>query len=240
MGSVQLEWGWALLVLGAGLVVAAAAVKELPRAGPVYTAGEPSILDMTGDPPRAEKDDNFLKAALWSATKKDVVKYALLALLGVVVLYSFLDKIFIGSHRGNGKWQVSVETNPIDDSKTAFLILAADSGKSKWGDPVFLGIVCKNKETGLVIHWGSNLGSETMILTRVGNDGPVSQEWDLTTDERVIRYPGYAPDFIRSLLPEKRLVAQVTPYNESPVTAVFDLTGLPNAIKPVQETCGWR
>jgi type VI secretion system protein VasI len=35
------------------------------------------------------------------------------------------------------------------------------------------------------------------------------------------------------------LVAQITPYNESPVTAIFDTSGLENAIKPLRETCNW-
>lgn len=28
MGSVQLQWGWAILVIGAGMIIAAAAIKE--------------------------------------------------------------------------------------------------------------------------------------------------------------------------------------------------------------------
>ena len=36
--------------------------------------------------------------------------------------------------------------------------------------------------------------------------------------------------FIRELMAADRFVAQVTPYNESPVTAVFELTGLPTAV----------
>ncbi|WP_257025488.1 type VI secretion protein [Pseudoalteromonas sp. MIP2626] len=41
------------------------------------------------------------------------------------------------------------------------------------------------------------------------------------------------------MLTSDKLVAQVTPYNESPATAIFNTTGLKNAIKPLRETCNW-
>ena len=43
---------------------------------------------------------------------------------------------------GKGKCNVSVDVNPIDDSKTVTLLLEADSGKSRWGKPVFLIARC--------------------------------------------------------------------------------------------------
>ena len=41
------------------------------------------------------------------------------------------------------------------------------------------------------------------------------------------------------MLTSTKLVAQVTPYNESPVTAIFNTAGLENAIKPLREICSW-
>lgn len=53
-------------------------------------------------------------------------------------------------------------------------------------------------------------------------------------------YPGSgAIGFIKELMDADRFVAQVTPYNDNPVTAIFDLTGLNQAVQPLQETCGW-
>ena len=46
-------------------------------------------------------------------------------------------------------------------------------------------------------------------------------------------------DFLKKLLVVDSFVAQVTPYSASPITAIFDIRGLSNAIKPLQETCSW-
>jgi TonB family protein len=34
-------------------------------------------------------------------------------------------------------------------------------------------------------------------------------------------------------------LAQVTPYNENPITAIFDTRGMAAALKPLAKTCGW-
>ncbi|XPP91702.1 hypothetical protein ACN08N_17410 [Photobacterium leiognathi subsp. mandapamensis] len=36
-----------------------------------------------------------------------------------------------------------------------------------------------------------------------------------------------------------KLIAQITPYNENPLTAIFDTKGLSNALAPLRETCNW-
>jgi len=141
---------------------------------------------------------------------------------------------------GNGKWLVSAKQNPVDDTKTVTLILSADSGQSTIGKPVSLILRCESKKTEAYISWNNYLGSEADVLTRIGNAPAVSKNWGLSTDSQATFYPGNHIAFIKSLLQADRLVAQVTPYDESPVTAVFDLAGLSNAIKPLQETCGWK
>ena len=47
--------------------------------------------------------------------------------------------------------------------------------------------------------------------------------------------------FLRSLVRAERptLVAQTTPYNENPMTAVFDLTGAADAIGQLADLCEW-
>jgi hypothetical protein len=60
----------------------------------------------------------------------------------------------------------------------------------------------------------------------------------MSTDSQATFHPQAIP-FLKSLVQANKLVAQVTPYNASPVTAIFDTTGLGNAIKPLRETCNW-
>ena len=140
---------------------------------------------------------------------------------------------------GNGKWAVSAKENPIDDSRTATLILDADSGKSKWAKPIGLIIRCQSNETKLYISWQDYLGSEAYVLTRIGSNKAKTKRWSLSTDSRATFYPGTPIQFIKKMTTSNKLVSQVTPYNENPITAIFDTTGLKNAIKTVQETCNW-
>lgn len=137
-----------------------------------------------------------------------------------------------------GKWDVDINVNPIDDSKTVTIVLDAESGKNKWGDAVYLVARCKSNSTDLYIGWNDYLGHETSVLTRIGDNKAVTQRWALSTDKKATFSPKAVP-FLKEMLKSQKLIAQVTPYNESPVTAVFNTTGLENAIKPLRETCGW-
>ena len=139
---------------------------------------------------------------------------------------------------GKGKWNVSVDVNPIDDSKTVTLILHADSGKNRWGKPVYLVARCKSNTTDLYIGWNDYLGSEADVLTRVGDNKAITQRWSMSTDKKATFQSKPIP-FLKEMLTSSKMVAQVTPYNESPVTAIFDTSGLENAIKPLRDTCNW-
>lgn len=44
---------------------------------------------------------------------------------------------------------------------------------------------------------------------------------------------------LKLMLEAESFVAQITPYNESPVTAIFEITGMPEAIADIRETCSW-
>ena len=140
---------------------------------------------------------------------------------------------------GTGKWQISAEINPVDDSKTVTLILAADSGRSKWGRPVALVARCMSNKTELYILWNDYLGSSANVLTRIGSSAAVTKRWGLSTDKQASFHPRDTITFLKEMMDSDRFVAQVTPYNENPVTAVFDTSGLENAVQPLRETCNW-
>ena len=139
---------------------------------------------------------------------------------------------------GKGKWEVNSVVNPIDDSKTVTLMLQSDSGSSTYGIPVVLIARCKSNETELFISWNDYLGSDANVLTRVGDNKAVTRSWTLSTDSKATFNSAPIP-FLKEMLTSPKLVAQVTPYNESPVTAIFNTTGLENAIQPLKETCKW-
>ena len=138
----------------------------------------------------------------------------------------------------SGSWIVSKDINPVDDSQTVTLILKADSGSNKWGRKVAMVMRCSQNTTDMYINWGEYLGREARVLTRVGSNKAITENWSLSTDSKASFKRKPIP-MIKQMLGQSKFVAQITPYNESPVTAVFDISGLDNAIDPLRETCGW-
>ncbi|NQZ40830.1 MAG: hypothetical protein HRT96_12260 [Moritella sp.] len=135
---------------------------------------------------------------------------------------------------GKGKWYVSVDGG----SKAVTLTLNADSGKNRWGKPVYLVVRCKSNTTDLYIGWNDYLGREASVLTRVGTNKAITQSWSMSTDKNTTYHNEPIP-FIKELLDSSKLVTQVTLYNESSVTAVFNTAGLANIIQPLRDRCGW-
>lgn len=137
-----------------------------------------------------------------------------------------------------GKWDVRSTVNPVDDSKTVILGLTADTGQSRWGKSVSLVIRCQSNSTELYINWNDYLGSDAYVLTRIGNSKATTSSWSLSTDKKATFRDKPIP-FIKRMMESDSFVAQVTPYNESPVTAIFDTSGLKESISPLRETCHW-
>ena len=138
-----------------------------------------------------------------------------------------------------GKWLVEVDINPMDDSKTVVLVLIADEGTTSWGKRPILVLRYKSGKTSVYVNWQDYLGSEAYVTCRIGNDKPKSQRWSLSTDSKATFYPESSEGFIARLLTVEKLVLQVTPYSETPVTAVFDVRGLQETAQPYNDIHGW-
>ena len=146
---------------------------------------------------------------------------------------------------GTGKWQVSRTKNPVDDTETVIVTLVADNGVSNFGRPVAVLVRCQSNQTELFISWGDYLASDgdynsnyKNVLTRIGSKAAATTKWSTSTDQTAT----FAPDavgLLRTMAASDNFVAQVTPYNASPITAVFDTSGIKSALKPINEVCGW-
>ena len=144
-------------------------------------------------------------------------------------------------HKKAGKWLIETKKNPLDDSKTIFAALTSQSGSSKWGRPVTLILRCESKKTEAFINWGSYLGEDRPnVLTRIGDAEAIPETWNSSTDMMATFYEGDAILFIKKLESGKKFVAQISPYMESPITAIFDLTGIEKVTKSIRETCEWE
>ena len=148
----------------------------------------------------------------------------------------------------SSNWTVSDSTNPLDDSRTVVISTTAKTGKSSWGDRVTLIARCQSNETELYINWNDYLGNDSTsvyseyknVTTRIGSFKAEQTRWGLSTDSKATFAPGWGGDWIKKIAAADEFVAQTTPYNESPITAVFDVSGLRDAAEPLASTCGWN
>lgn len=133
---------------------------------------------------------------------------------------------------GSGGWEVDVKANPVDDSKTVTLRLVEE------GHAAALILRCQRGKAEAYIGWSKFIGSDnTQILTRLGDAKAETRRWSISTDHKGTFYPADNVAFMNQLSAVDKFVAQVTPYGASPVTAVFDVTGLSKAITPLKATC---
>ena len=137
-----------------------------------------------------------------------------------------------------GEWDVDIEINPIDDSKTVVLSVGSSSGVSFFGKPGAFVLRCKSNKTDAYISWGNLLGPRAFVVSRIGKEEAKRKEWHLSTNRKSSFHPTPV-SFIKNMIGHDALVAQITPFGKSPVTATFNISGLENAIVPLREACGW-
>ena len=76
-------------------------------------------------------------------------------------------------------------------------------------------------------------------MIRIGREKSRTQQWGISTDSTATFAPEWAGELLKEMANADTFLAQVTPYNESPVIAIFDTRGMTNALKPLAETCRW-
>jgi type VI secretion system protein VasI len=138
-----------------------------------------------------------------------------------------------------GKWSSSIRTDPITDSKIITFLLRASSGSSSYGDPVYLIIRWNEGEVVMYIDWDSYLGSSIKVTFRVGDNTPETKTWAISTDSEASFYPDDTVSLMQSLLNVDRVIARCTPYGESPITAVFDITGFKALVTQYNDDLKW-
>jgi type VI secretion system protein VasI len=145
-----------------------------------------------------------------------------------------------------GKWTVSRDKNPVDDSERVILRLEAESGTSRWNDPIVFIARCQSDDTEAYIVWSDYLGNDgdfrneyKNVTVRIGSEQASTQRWTVSTDSKATFAPDWAGGLLKQMAGSDKFIAQVTPYNENPRTAIFDTTGMAQAMEPLMEVCGW-
>jgi type VI secretion system protein VasI len=143
-----------------------------------------------------------------------------------------------------GKWISSTKASSFDDSKIVTLLLDAENdieGPSGSVRPSLL-VRCQEHAKDVFVYTGmapdvesGNLDGAT-VRTRFDKDAATSENTNQSTDNTSLFFLN-AEATISDLLKHEQLVFGFTPFSASPAEATFDLHGLAEAIKPLNEAC---
>ncbi|MGJ0534796.1 MAG: hypothetical protein ACR65W_16290 [Methylocystis sp.] len=145
----------------------------------------------------------------------------------------------LGPISGVGKWYVSSKVNPLDDQSIHYAILDATDAKNRWGKPVSLTVRCESNRTEMYINWNDFLGSDAYTTFRVDKDAAKKSNWQLSTDKTAAFHPGSPVGLLKRIAKSNSFIASITPYNESPVTAVFETSSAAGAFAEIRKSCNW-
>lgn len=142
-----------------------------------------------------------------------------------------------------GRWQVSEEINPMDDTKTVVMVLPESGAGGGFGRDVTLILRCRSAQFEAFIAWNDYLASDgghnsgvKDVTLRWDSEEPRTDVLSTSTDSTATFFS--APvSFFKLLQSHQKLVAQVTPYNEGPRTAVFEVSGLKDGATALRKAC---
>jgi len=140
-------------------------------------------------------------------------------------------------------WRSVQKTNPIDDTPIITIYTYAIGGQNRFGRKSQLIFRCQNNKTEVLILWHEFIGlgrhaSSQKVVIRLDSGTAQSQSWSHSTSGTAT-FAHRPISLIRKWTKHTRLVAQTTPYNRGPIAAIFNITGLNEAIKPLAKTCNW-
>ena len=151
--------------------------------------------------------------------------------------------------KSKGSWEAYSTTSKLTDDKNVFV--SVDSNETVncsfgRGSKVTLMLRCMENTTAIFFstqcHMTSSKYSDYGDVTyRLDTDKAKTVSMDNSTDNRALGLwsGGTAIPFIKEMFDKSTMVARMTPYNESPFTATFDISNAKDAVKELREACHW-
>ncbi len=142
--------------------------------------------------------------------------------------------------QNTGKWEFHESTDYMTDVKSVYIMLASENGPDQ---SMAIKIEAKKQKLQVILIWNryisptSNFGP--VVTCRFGDGRPkLESKWSLnsTHDETWRRgSQRQTLDFVDKLMKVDRFIAQIRPDKKNMLTATYDVTGLAEAFKPLQE-----
>jgi len=140
----------------------------------------------------------------------------------------------------SGKWKVSVETSKMKDTTDITIIQSSENNVqcNYGGNKINLYIRCKENAVDVLFYGGGCFFTETSAEFRLDKEQTYKEDMVVSTNNKAlfIRNP---KSFIKKMFDKNQLYWRVSPYNESPILAEFDITGLKDVIAKHDDTCLW-
>lgn len=147
-----------------------------------------------------------------------------------------------------GQWIVRKDKSEFKDTTDVFLSVESDEilrcGMFTQAKAQLL-LRCLENTTTLYIstscHVASGFQGYGRVEYRIDEKKAASRNFDASTDNRALGLwsGNRSIPVIKQMLDGETLLVRFTPFNESPVTARFNISGLNNAISPLREACHW-
>lgn len=147
-----------------------------------------------------------------------------------------------------GAWLVRLDKSEFKDTTDVYMSVESDEelpcgmfDRSK----ATLLIRCKENTTSLFIstscHLTSGHGGYGRVEYRIDDRKSVTRSFTDSTNNRALGLwnGGSSIPMIKQMLDGETLLTRFTPFNESAVTARFQIKGLNTAIAPLREACHW-
>ena len=148
---------------------------------------------------------------------------------------------------GIGRWYVSYQRDPSDDSEVVFAILNAVEGQSSDGTPITFVARCRGSELEAFIIWSEELGNDSVledeslkfINVAIGEAEPIGDLWNLTNNNQMTYMPFFPGQFLQDIKDAGSFTAETIPEYSESIVAKFDTQGAHYAFQPLADACGW-
>lgn len=149
-----------------------------------------------------------------------------------------------------GDWSVRTEKSDFKDTQDVFAKIDSSSGvRCNWDStprPITLLLRCLENTTAMMIithcHVTSGHGGYGKVDLRVDEGSAFAREFEASTSNDTLGlWSGRRsiPVIRDRLIGGETLKVRFTPFNDSPVQAEFNITGIGEAIEPLRKSCGW-
>ena len=148
-----------------------------------------------------------------------------------------------------GAWRPFSREDPVTGrtEHSAYLDASNETKGHVFQTTPTLYVRCRDNKTDVFINWENYLDGNSgdfqdnrhVVTLRIGDGDPFTVRANVSTDNEATFFPSPIPSILRPAANADTLAARTTPYNESPQTAVFNVTGIRAALSDVSAACNW-